>query len=371
MVMQLTHVVDEDSGMDAFRGLSLLVHRLSGACIEQRVVAIGRPAVELPAAADLTRVARWDVNLGIPSRDLRRVLEQQYSGVVHAWGGRVAAAVRSVCPDGLRLVVTLSDPADAANLQKWWPLRRAGGNPCVICSCERVRQRLISSGLPREATVVVRPGVDADGLRSPEPIVTRSDLGLGAETEVFLTASPPSREGGQYYAAWAMAIVHQIRPDVRLIVPGLSREASRLGRLFDDIYCPEVFIPVGDRYSPAALLAVSDAMLFTPLGDVPTGWLAMAMAAGIPVIGTAVPSVTELITEGETGFLCEPGLPHRLAIAIREAMESGDELGRRAVAARKLAERLFDVGRYVQDHEQLLIQPRDMTCLAESQRFSV
>lgn len=353
-----THVVDESSGEEALRGLSSLLRRRCGGRSQTQIIAIGRPSVGMAVPEDvkLTHIGRWDIGWGIPSRNLRRAMERHYSGEIHAWGGRAAAAVRAVCPDRLRIVVTISDPADADRLREWWPLRWTGAAPCVICTSERVRQRLVSSGLPREATVVIRPGVDADESGQPQQRVTRSDLGLPATAKVLLTASPPTREGGQYYAAWATAIVHQIRPDTRLIVPGVSREASRLGRLFDSIYCPEVFVPVGDRYSAAELLAISDALLFAPLGDVPTGWLAMAMAAGVPVIGTAVPSVTELITDGETGFLCEPGQPHRLAIAIREALESGDEAGRRAEAARKLAEQWFNPVRSAAEYLLVLVR---------------
>lgn len=368
MTRSHTYIVDETNAEDALRGLFSLFRQLRARRIEQRVIVIGRPPAGLvvPEGVVLTQVGRWDIGLGIPSRNLRQAIERQYDGEIHAWGGRAAAAVRAVCPHRLRIIVTVSDPADADRLKEWWPIGWTGAAPCVICTCERVRQRLVSAGLPREAAVVIRPGLDADELQRPREGVTRSDLGLSALTKVFVTASPPTREGGQYYAAWATAIFSQIHRDTRLIVPGVSREASRLGRLFDIIYCPEVFIPIGDRYSPAELLAISDALLFTPLGDVPTGWLAMAMTAGVPVIGTAVPSVTELITDGETGFLCEPGLPHRLAIAIREAMESGDELSRRAAAARKQAKRLFDVGRSAEDHEHLLLRLRDVTCLAAS-----
>lgn len=357
MATRLVHVVDEDSGEDARGLLALLLARLSSMEVEQRVIAIGSqsPAQQLPEGLLQTRVRR-DVGWGIPSRDLRRALTAEYSAVIHAWGGRAAAAVRAACPMGLRIVVTITDPSEADRLRTWWPLGQRVQNPCVVCTCERARQRLVSSGLPRESSVVIRPGIDIDQSRRPQRRITRSDLGLAAEAKVFTTASPPSRRGGQYHAIWATAIVHQIRPEIRLVIPGVSREASRLGRLIDNIYCPEAYLQVGDHCSPTELLAISDALLFPPLDDVPTGWLALAMAAGVPVIGTAIPSVTELITDGQTGFLGEPGQPHRLAISIHEAMTAGNEARHRAAAARRLAEQWFDPARCAAQYLQALVR---------------
>jgi glycosyltransferase involved in cell wall biosynthesis len=165
----------------------------------------------------------------------------------------------------------------------------------------------------------------------------------------MVTASPPSRVGGQYYAVWAVAILHHIWPDAVLIVPGRSREQGRIGRLIETIYCPQAYRLTEDRYSPAELLAVADALLVPALNDVPTSWLAWAMAAGVPIIGSAVPSVSEYVADRQNGFLCRPGEPHTLAIRIRTAFESADVLSSCVQIGRHQAYEAFRSERCVEE----------------------
>ena len=57
-----------------------------------------------------------------------------------------------------------------------------------------------------------------------------------------------------------------------------------------------------------------------------------AMAAGLPVIGTRVGGIPELVLDGETGLLVEPERPQELADALDSLAKSRErrlELGRR------------------------------------------
>jgi glycosyltransferase involved in cell wall biosynthesis len=191
------------------------------------------------------------------------------------------------------------------------------------------------------ATAVIRPGVDLAELRWAREAMSREVLGLPPTGRVLLVPSPASRVGGQYYAAWAVAILHHIWPDARLIVPGLSREQRRIGRMIESIGAGHVYALPGERYSPAQLLAVADALIVPALGDIPTGWIPWAMAAGVPVIGSAVPCVTEFIADRRNGFLCPPGEPHTLAVRIRTAFESPEVMAACVQTARHEAYETF------------------------------
>jgi glycosyltransferase involved in cell wall biosynthesis len=57
-----------------------------------------------------------------------------------------------------------------------------------------------------------------------------------------------------------------------------------------------------------------------------------AMAAGKPVVTSRIPSLTEIVTEGETGFLVNPDDPRTFAEAITWCLahpKQADEMGRR------------------------------------------
>lgn len=340
VAIRLMHIVDEAAGEDGIRLLSLLLRLMPGARIEQEVVAVGRlPAtLSVPPSVPIHRLGR---RFGWPpawALDVDRVLKKLRPDLVHAWSGATWTAA------GLgrarRVAVTLADPAEAQGVSRWWRSLTRRPEGLVVCSNRTVQRRLIEAGVPAEATTVIRPGVDFGAIREARARVRREELGLPPQGRVLLTASPPSRAGGQFLAVWAMAMLNQIWPDARLILPGESREQRRLVRLIAQINCPEAYVVVGNRYSPAELLAVADALVAPATGDVPTGWLAWAMAAAVPVVGSAVPSVAELIADRHNGFLCRPGEVHTLAVRIRTALES-DELRSCAEAARGQAYDVF------------------------------
>lgn len=74
------------------------------------------------------------------------------------------------------------------------------------------------------------------------------------------------------------------------------------------------------------------------LGVVPSAWaepfglvIAESYGAGLPVVGSAVGGIPELIESGETGALCEPARPDALAAAIERVLD-GNQLAMRANA---------------------------------------
>ena len=69
------------------------------------------------------------------------------------------------------------------------------------------------------------------------------------------------------------------------------------------------------------------------------------MAAGIPVVASGIFGIPELVEDGETGLLVEPGDGSVLADAAVRLMEGGDIAGRMGEAARKRYEKLFTLER--------------------------
>ena len=353
--IRLTHILDEHTPEDALRQLDLLLRRLPADRVEQRMIAVGRtPLVfRLPPGKVVAHVSgRWTWQAG-RSWEWRRVMAEQRPHALHAWGITAGIVARHVRPAGVPVALTVTDPAEIGDVRRWWPLHADPGSDrhgMVLCASEFVRSRIVGLGVPRDATVLVRPGVDGDELAEARRRVRRSDLGLPETGPVLLTASPPTRAGGQFFAAWAAAILQKVWPDVRLVIPGRSREQDRIRRLIEGIYCPQVFLLVEDRFTPAELLAVSDVLLMPAVQDVPTYWAAAAMTAGVPVVGSTVPSLAEGIADESTGCLCQPGEPHTLAIRVRQALDAPDRLAKCVAAARRQAQQLFDPRTCVQAH---------------------
>lgn len=367
MAPRLLHMVDELTPEDGLRQLLLLLQRLPLSEFRQELLILGRrPALldgvrNVPVHAVGRRLG-WPVFAGL---GLRRLLNRLRPDLVHAWSGAALAATRLAWSSRAEVAATISDPAEARAAGRWWrSLPEASSTACIVSSSATSRRRLVEAGVPTQATTVIRPGVDFGALRAAPRDHVRRQCGLPADARVFLTPSPPSRAGGHYYALWSLAILHQLWPGARLVIPGESREQRRLLRLIRNIYCPETYVPVGNRYSPAELLSASDYLLVPAVDDIPTGWLAWAMAASVPIIGSAVPAVAELIADRHNGFLCRPGEPHTLAIRIRTVVESGELARQCARIAYGQAYDVFRTQACVQQYGRLfgnLLAGRDAT----------
>jgi glycosyltransferase involved in cell wall biosynthesis len=81
--------------------------------------------------------------------------------------------------------------------------------------------------------------------------------------------------------------------------------------------------------------------------------VAEAMAAGKPVIATRHGGPTEMVVEGETGFLIPPNDPHALASAIKYLLAHPEEAARLGRAARRRFLDHFEMREYVQRIERL------------------
>jgi glycosyltransferase involved in cell wall biosynthesis len=109
---------------------------------------------------------------------------------------------------------------------------------------------------------------------------------------------------------------------------------------------------LGVRPDVAQVLAASDWFAMASDWEGTPMAVMEAMAAGLPVVATAVGGVRELVADGESGVLCEAGDVAGMAAAMRRMEE--DKVGRRAMAEaalRRSAE--FSVERMVGEYAAL------------------
>jgi colanic acid/amylovoran biosynthesis glycosyltransferase len=83
-----------------------------------------------------------------------------------------------------------------------------------------------------------------------------------------------------------------------------------------------------------------------------------ALAAGAPVVATRLSGVPEIVRDGETGLLAEPGSPEDLARALEAVLDEPAAAQARAEAGRRLVEREYDVSRSGARLARLLLEER-------------
>jgi glycosyltransferase involved in cell wall biosynthesis len=109
----------------------------------------------------------------------------------------------------------------------------------------------------------------------------------------------------------------------------------------------------GERNDVPELLAASHVFVLSSLSEGLPLSILEAMAAGLPVVATNVGGVSELVLDGETGFLVPPGDPRSLAGAIERLLDDSALRARLGAAGRIRVEERFDLASTRQAHLDL------------------
>ena len=110
---------------------------------------------------------------------------------------------------------------------------------------------------------------------------------------------------------------------------------------------------LGIRADVADILRASDAFVLSSRWEGNPMSVMEAMAAGLPVVSTAVGGVPELVREGETGLLVPSEDTGALAQAIQALVDNPARRQAMGVAARQHAVASFDIRHTVRGYEQL------------------
>jgi glycosyltransferase involved in cell wall biosynthesis len=219
------------------------------------------------------------------------------------------------------------------------------------------RRTRVASTTPVE---VILNGVDEDRLLGHSGAEVRSLVGAAADEVVFTLVGRINRWKGQPVFLDAAARLLGESKKARFLLAGDSfagqeeyTEAVDRRIQSSDVLRGRVFrLPhvseVGSAY------AASDVVVVPSTEPESFGLVAAeAMAVGLPVIASRTGALPEIVEEGRTGLLSEPGEADALLTAMKELVASPSlraEMGRRG---RERFERRFRVERYTREFNEL------------------
>jgi glycosyltransferase involved in cell wall biosynthesis len=232
--------------------------------------------------------------------------------------------------------------ADGAEARLYLQLERLAARWCrsivTISGAERAAGLAARVGRPAQYRVIPN-GIDLERFgRPPEPVPGRV---------VFVTRlDPPKRVD---LAVRALAEVRGTFPEAELQLVGDGSRRAEAERLVAALGVGDAVRFLGVREDvPDILSRASCAVLASDYEGCPFAVLE-AMAAGVPVVATAVGGLPELLEHGRTGLLVPPGDAAALAAALRQLLADPQRARRIGEAARAEARRRFSHERMIAD----------------------
>ncbi|WP_028454044.1 glycosyltransferase family 4 protein [Chitinilyticum litopenaei] len=200
---------------------------------------------------------------------------------------------------------------------------------------------------------VIYNGVDIAHFQPGDSTAMRRQLGITSQD--FLLAFAGRLVGWKGLRIAIEALAQTGRKDIRLLIIGSGDAEMSLKALSARLNLQEQVIfhgPVKHADLPA-YYAASDAGVFPSIGDEAFGiTIAEAMACGIPVIGSHIGGIPEVIgNEEQSGLLVTPGSASALAHAILTLQQQPEQALRMGRWARK---RIVDRYTWQQSAERLL-----------------
>jgi L-malate glycosyltransferase len=238
----------------------------------------------------------------------------------------------------------------------------------VVVNAELIRSYVLETGTARaDKLVVIRNGLTFQAEPATRAAVRAALLAeLQLPTDALLIGNVANLrpvKGHRYLLQAAATVVRQF-PKAHFVLvgtgelhAGLQIQAAELG-IRANVHL------LGQRPNAAQLAQAFDLAVLASLHEGLPNTVMEAMAAGVPVVATAVGGVLEMITDGETGYLAPAADAARLAEKLLQAL--ADETGRAQIAARGHAFVLeqFSMQRMVAATERLYDELSGNSCTA-------
>lgn len=233
----------------------------------------------------------------------------------------------------------------------------------VVTNAEAIAERLAAQGWDRAKIEVIRNGVVPNDLPPRSHPEFRRELGLPPDAplvaavgrlhwikrlEDFVAAA--AKVGADHPDAWFL-VVGPISS-----FPEFERNAARLRQLGDRLGLGRRLVLTGLRRDVPRLLTELSVSVSSSLAEGLSNTLLESMAAGVPVVATAVGGTPEVVADGVTGFLTPARDPAALAAGISRLLDAPDLAARMGRAGRRRVAERFGPDEMVERTRQLYLR---------------
>jgi len=285
------------------------------------------------------------------------------------WGAsrrRWALDLARAIPDSIRLAVVARRQRVAAIVANSTVLvapvlaARLARVPVLVCAHEAPKseaaRRLFRFHAALADTVIAISPWIADGFGRSRSRVVVSPVGIAVPPR---RPRPVRNDGDRIRLVVVGTIDRHKRQDVAiealasLCERGIDAELEIVGREVDAAFASELRQAIiarglgdrvsflGERSDVNVRLTAADVAL-VPAGEVTPLVLMEAMAVGTPVVAARMGGIPDVVIDGDSGLLVNPGDSDAMAAAVARLVEDRGLVARLAGAARERVETLFD-----------------------------
>lgn len=203
--------------------------------------------------------------------------------------------------------------------------------------------QLVAQGLRREKIMVLHNAVELPAAgRETDAIrlqAVRARLGIRPADRVVLAIGRLSKEKAHTDLVAALACLLKLKPDLRvqLVIVGEGPERAGIEAAVRSAGLQSVVRLPGHVNDVSGYYEIADVMAISSLSEGSPNVLLEAMAAGVPVVSTAVGGIPEIVSNGKHAILVRPGDPAAMAGAIDVLLSNSETADNLARAARNLA----------------------------------
>jgi L-malate glycosyltransferase len=314
-----------------------------------------------------TPVEIVEVNMGggvdSPSGMLRivklaRFLRKQRFQILHAhdlWSNIVGMAAAMLA----RTPVTVTSQRDLSHAEWYGTYRRRvlrflqRRSSMVLTNARAIRDGLIEHDqLSSDKVCVVYNGVDLDRFRVSADREHLFPASSGNKLIVLVGNMITDVKGHGTLISAAPEIVKP-HPKTQFVLVGEGSMRAEFEQRVKDLGLQANFLFLGRRSDVPAILACCDIAVLPSLAEGLPNAVLEYLAAGLPVVASALGGNLEIIRDGATGLLVPPQDSQALAAAMIGLLSDQDRAARIGAAGRDYVKQNFSFGRLVADVEQL------------------
>lgn len=234
---------------------------------------------------------------------------------------------------------------------------------------EAVRQALIQNeGLPASRVELIYNGSDLSALKKSSPdarVRIRREFGFDEDHFVVVQVARLHTLKDHQTALRTIDRVRRTVPGVRLLLAGDGDQRPAIEQSVRSLGLQRNVHLAGTRGDVADLLAAADVFLLTSISEGIPLTVIEAMAAGVPVVSTAVGGIPEMIRSGESGWLAKVGDDAGLAEALIRVHQNPDQRQSVIREAEQVARIRFSLDVMLQNYSDVYDQMHDRSSVAK------